>query len=83
MNFNLEFELEEFRVEQKELFDEENKRYTGVSISHRQAEKMLQLINMMEAEIRGQEKQICDFCEDSYRVQLHCVCERCRKILGD
>lgn len=29
------------------------------------------------------EKQICDFCEDAYRVQLHCVCERCRKILGD
>jgi hypothetical protein len=28
-------------------------------------------------------KSVCDFCEETYRVQQHNVCERCRKILGD
>ena len=27
--------------------------------------------------------QVCDFCLDTYRVQTHEVCERCRKICGD
>ncbi|MEK6878664.1 MAG: hypothetical protein AABY22_03600 [Nanoarchaeota archaeon] len=25
----------------------------------------------------------CDFCLDTYRIQTHDVCERCRKICGD
>lgn len=27
--------------------------------------------------------QVCDFCLDTYRVQTHEVCERCRKLCGD
>lgn len=26
---------------------------------------------------------VCDFCLDTYRVQTHDVCERCRKLCGD
>ncbi len=50
-NFDLEYDLNKFRDEQKELFDEKGKRYTGVSLSNRQAEMMLDLINAMEKEI--------------------------------
>ena len=28
-------------------------------------------------------KSVCDFCDDTYRVEEHPLCERCRKILGD
>ena len=48
MTFDLEYKLEEFRKEQKELFDETGKRYTGVRLSARQAELMLSLINELE-----------------------------------
>lgn len=50
-NFNLEYKLKEFRKEQKELFDENNKRYTGVILSNRQAKFMLEIINELEQEI--------------------------------
>ena len=25
----------------------------------------------------------CSFCDETYRVELHPLCERCRKLLGD
>jgi hypothetical protein len=54
-NYDLEFNLSGFRQEQKELFDENGKRYGGVGMSNRQAEFMLQLINEMEKEIESLE----------------------------
>ena len=54
-NFDLEYKLKEFRQEQKELFDENCKRYTGVGLANRQAELMLELINEMEKEIESLE----------------------------
>ncbi len=51
MTFDTEYDLELFRAEQKELFDETGKRYTGVSLSNRQAEMMLSLINSLEKEL--------------------------------
>ena len=57
-NFNLEYKLKEFRKERKELFDEEGKRYTGVGMSNRQANLMLEIINEMEQEIDSLETQI-------------------------
>lgn len=54
-NFDLEFKLNEFHKEKKELFDENGKRYGGVDLSNRQAELMLSLINEMEKEIESLE----------------------------
>ena len=56
MNFDIEWNLQEFREEQKELFDENGKRYTGVSLSDRTAEIMLKLIDDMENEIERLEE---------------------------
>ena len=28
-------------------------------------------------------KSVCEFCDETYRVQEHCLCEKCRKLLGD
>lgn len=50
--FELEYKLNEFREEQKELFDENGKRYTGVLLSDRNAELMLELINELESVIQ-------------------------------
>lgn len=25
----------------------------------------------------------CEFCDEKYRVEQHCLCEKCRKKLGD
>ena len=47
--FDLAYKLENFREYQKELFDENGKRYTGVSLSNNTAELMLELINDFEA----------------------------------
>lgn len=52
MNFDIEWNLQEFREEQKELFDDEGKRYTGVALSNDTAEAMLKIINDMENEIK-------------------------------
>lgn len=56
MTFDLEYQLEKFREEQKSLFDENGKRFGGVLLSHRNAEEMLSLINNLEAEIKSKEK---------------------------
>ena len=48
MEFDIEWNLQEFRNEQHELFDENGKRYTGVSLSNDTAEAMLKLINDLE-----------------------------------
>jgi hypothetical protein len=57
MNFDIEWNLQEFREEQKELFDNENKRMTGVSLDNRTAEIMLKLIDDMESEIKRLEEK--------------------------
>ncbi len=51
MNNKLQTDLENFREEEKELFDKNGKRYTGVNLSIRQAEMMLKLINDFEKEV--------------------------------
>ena len=51
VNYDLEYKLKKFRQEQNELFDENFKRLSGVALSERQAELMLELINEMEKEI--------------------------------
>lgn len=51
MTFDLEYELEQFRIEQKELFDENGNAYETVGI-HKPAERMLKLINMLESELK-------------------------------
>lgn len=43
--------LEDFRREQKELFDNKGKSYTGRNFPHFAAERMLQLINSLESEL--------------------------------
>jgi len=48
MEYNLEYDIKEFREEQKELFDVDGYRFTGVCMSDRQAEQMLRLINDLE-----------------------------------
>jgi hypothetical protein len=48
MDFELEYKLQQFKDEQSELFDENGKRYTGVKLSNRTAELMLELINDFE-----------------------------------
>lgn len=60
MNFETEHQLKEFRAIQPELFDEYGKRYTGVLISHRQAEQMLKLIDQMEIEIIDLQNKTAD-----------------------
>jgi len=55
-DYDLEYELQQFREEQKGLFDEDGKRYGGVNISNREAERMLALINMLEMRVF----QICE-----------------------
>ncbi len=57
MNFDLEWKLELFRAEQRELFDDEGKRYYGVDISYRESELMLEIINELEDELLNLEKQ--------------------------
>ncbi len=63
MTFDIEYKLELFRAEQKELFDEDGKRYTGILLSNRQAEMMLSLIDGLEKELlmtsADQVKQKC------------------------
>lgn len=56
MKFDIEYELQEFRQEREELFDENGKRYGGVTLSHRNAETMLRIIDMMAAELKSKEK---------------------------
>lgn len=57
MNFDTEWNLQEFREEQKELFDNNGKRYKGVSLSNETAEAMLKIINDMEMEIKTLEEK--------------------------
>ena len=54
MTFELEYDLQQFREEQKELFDENGNAYTTVGI-HKPAERMLKLINMLESELKLKE----------------------------
>lgn len=49
INYDIEWNLQEFREEQKELFDENGKRYTGVLLSNDTAKAMLKLINDIES----------------------------------
>ena len=51
MTFELEYDLQQFREEQKELFDENGNAYTTVGI-HKHAERMLKLINMLESQLK-------------------------------
>jgi hypothetical protein len=55
MEFDLEYKLENFRKEQHELFDENGNRYTGVPLSNRTAEMMLELINDLEKSLINEE----------------------------
>jgi hypothetical protein len=55
MDFDLEYKLEMFRKEQHELFDENGNRYTGVPLSNRTAEMMLELINELENSLINEE----------------------------
>jgi hypothetical protein len=57
MNFDIEWNLQEFREEQSQLFDENGKRYTGVALSNDTAEAMLKIINDMESEIKQLEEK--------------------------
>jgi len=57
MNFDIEWNLQEFREEQSQLFDEDGKRYTGVSLSNNTAEAMLKIIDDMESEIKQLEEK--------------------------
>jgi hypothetical protein len=52
--FDLAYKLENFREYQKELFDENGKKYTGVSLSNNVAEMMLGLINDFERALDSQ-----------------------------
>jgi len=54
MDFNTEYALEEYRKEEKDLFDEEGNPYTGTQISFRQMKMMRDLINMLVTEIECQ-----------------------------
>ena len=49
MNFEQEYQLKEFRKVEPELFDENGKHYSGTSLSDREAEKMLKLINVLNS----------------------------------
>jgi len=53
MDFETEYQLEEFREIQKQYFDEEGKLYGGLRCAQLSSimERMLKLINQMESEI--------------------------------
>lgn len=52
VDFETEYQLDQFRQIEKENFDEYNKHYKGVYLSHYTAEQMLKLINQMELELK-------------------------------
>ena len=56
MKFDLEYDLEQFMLEKNELFDEENRRYSGTILSNNFAEKMLKLIYDLKRELEEIEK---------------------------
>uniref|UniRef100_A0A6H1Z8Y9 Uncharacterized protein n=1 Tax=viral metagenome TaxID=1070528 RepID=A0A6H1Z8Y9_9ZZZZ len=58
MDFETEYALEEYRKEEKELFDEEGNPYTDNRISFRQMKIMRDLINMLVREIKQRELSI-------------------------
>ena len=58
MTFETEYQLKEFREIQGEHFDSEGKVYAGLGNQHRLAEKMLKLINLLEAEIDRLTKEV-------------------------
>ncbi len=57
MKFDLECNLELFRLEQPGLFDNEGKRRSDVLLSDWHAELMLDLINDLKTELLKLEKQ--------------------------
>ncbi len=52
MTFETEYQLEEFRKIQGDLFDENGKRFSATRISDNEAEQMLEVINILEKEIK-------------------------------
>lgn len=52
VDFETEYQLQEFREIQGQHFDKYNTHYTGVTVSRHTAEQMLKLINQMEIEIK-------------------------------
>lgn len=52
MNFETEYQLQEFREIQGQYFDELGKAYTGTIFNLDTAERMLKLINQLEIELK-------------------------------
>lgn len=57
MTVELEYDLQIFRVEQKELFNKFGGAYSNVDYRN-PAERMLKLINQLEKELKEADKQI-------------------------
>ena len=74
ISFETEYQLKIFREIQKDLFDENGKRYEGTRLYNNEAEQMLKLINQLESEINSPEqsaqgyndKNICCVCHKNY-----------------
>jgi len=67
MKFETEYQLQQFREVEKEMFDENGKAFTGSRISERQSEEMLTLINSLETELKEMpsREQILQLLQDS------------------
>lgn len=58
MEFELQYELDEFKLIQDQYFDEDNKCYTGVNLSTDIMEKMLSLIDNLSERVNELEPVI-------------------------
>ena len=57
MDFELEWELKLFREEQPSLFDETGQRYSATPIGDKTAERMLNIINLLESALEKETEQ--------------------------
>ncbi len=62
MTFETEYDLKQLKEELSDLFDENGKRYTGVLLSHRQAEQMYSVIMQLEKECKSLSDQLYQGC---------------------
>lgn len=56
VEFETEYQLDQFRTIQGQYFDEYNIHYSGTAMDKNTAQKMLELINQLEKEVRRHAK---------------------------
>jgi hypothetical protein len=80
MNFEQEYQLEQFRELQSQYFDEDGNCYTGVNLSPFIMESMLKLINVLS------ERQTPDKANDTDKSEVlnipFVVCSNCPRTIG-